>query len=133
KDQRTTMIRSAVMSFVMLTAAAALALADPPPQQPQFRRYEIMDKQQGLVMSTMMVPVDWKVTSEVTWTYGDVSHPVRGTARAEAPDGSAWVEFFPIEIFYWLQPVASPVKIGARNLGMIHKPNIGLEDAVKNF
>ncbi len=25
-------------------------------------------------------------------------------ARAEAPDGSAWVEYFPIEIFYWLEP-----------------------------
>ncbi len=127
------MIRATVMSIAVLTAAATAAYAADPAPHPQFRRAEIVDKQQNLVMSTIMVPVDWKVTSEVTWTYADVSHPVRATARAEAPDGSAWVEFFPIEIFYWLQPVASPVKVGTRNLGMIHKPNVQLDEAMKSF
>lgn len=110
----------------MLSAADA--------QQVQFRRHDIIDQQQGnLVMCSMMVPVDWKVTSNVKWTYGDVSHPVRISARAEAPDGSAWVEYFPIEIFYWLQPVTAPVKVGGRALGMIHKPNITLDDAMNRF
>ncbi len=128
------MIRATVMSIAMLAAAASAALAtDPAAPRPQFRRAEIVDEQQGLVMSTIMVPVDWKVTSKVTWTYGDVSHPVRATARAEAPDGSAWVEYFPIEIFFWLQPVPSTVKVGTRSLGMIHKPNIQLDEAMKSF
>lgn len=103
-------------------------------QPPQFRQHQIIDQQQGgLVMCTMMLPIDWKVTSSVKWTYADVSHPVRVAARAEAPDGSAWVEYFPIEIFYWLQPVTAPVKVGGRALGMIHKPNITLEEAMNRF
>ena len=54
---------------------------------------------------------------------------VRIFARAESPDGSMWVEFFPIELFYWLQPVTSPVPVGGRSLGMIHAPGIGAQRA----
>lgn len=100
----------------------------------QFRSHRIVDEQQGgLVVATISVPAQWHVHSKVHWTYGDVSHPVRAFARAEAPDGSAWVEFFPVEIFYWLEPVRSPVPVGGRTLGMIHAPNIGTRQAMQQF
>lgn len=134
---RSTLVRSVTLGLLLIAgmmSSPGRCIADNAPPQMQFRRQEIVDTQQGgLVMSTMTVPVDWKVTSNVLWTYGDVSHPVRASARAEAPDGSAWVEYFPIEIFFWLQPVTSPVPIGTRSLGMIHKPNIGLEEAMNRF
>jgi hypothetical protein len=100
----------------------------------RFRAYEVRDEQQGgLVVSRIMVPEQWKATSKVVWNYGDVSLPVHAWARVESPDGSAWVEFFPYEVFYWLEPVRAQVALGARNLGMIHVPNIQLNDAMKHF
>lgn len=99
-----------------------------------FRLHPVIDEQQGgLVLATITVPESWKVTTKVVWNYADVSHPVRGWARVEAPDGAAWVEFFPIELFYWLEPVTSPVPIGTRSLGMIHKPNISAREALERF
>ena len=100
----------------------------------QFRVQPIIDKQQGgLVLATITVPQDWKVVSQVEWNYQNVSHPVRATARAEAPDGSAWVEYFPVELFYWLDPVQSPMPIGGRSLGMIHRPHIDIREAMQRF
>lgn len=100
----------------------------------QFRTHPIVDKQQGgLTLATISVPVHWHVSSSVQWTYSDVSHPVRTFLRAEAPDRSAWVEFFPVEIFYWLEPVKSPEPFGGRALGMIHAPNIGVRQAMQQF
>lgn len=100
----------------------------------RFRAYEVHDEQQGgLVVSRIMVPEQWKVTSKVVWNYSDVSQPVRAWARAESPDGSAWVEFFPYEVFFWLEPVRAQVPLGGRNLGMIHAPNVQLNDAMKRF
>jgi hypothetical protein len=100
----------------------------------QFRVQPIIDKQQGgLVLGTITVPQDWKVVSHVEWNYQNVSHPVRATARAEAPDGSAWVEYFPVEMFYWLDPVQSPIPIGGRSLGMIHRPHIDIREAMQRF
>ena len=36
-------------------------------------------------------------------------------------------------MFYWLEPVRSTVPVGARNLGMIHAPGIGVRDALLRF
>jgi hypothetical protein len=100
----------------------------------QFRTERILDPQQGgLVLATISVPQQWRVNSQVTWTYSDVSHPMRSFVRIESPDGSAWVEFFPIEVFYWLDPITSPTPLGGRTLGMIHAPRIGVQDALRQF
>jgi hypothetical protein len=94
-----------VRAVLALVAAclAETAWAQPTgaaPPQMQFRVHPIVDQQQGgLVLGTITVPQSWKVTSRVEWKYADVSHPVRAMAPAEAPDGSAWVEYFPVEIF----------------------------------
>ena len=97
---------SAALALVPACVAGRMAWphqAEAAPSQMQFRVHPIVDQQQGgLVLATITVPQSWKVASRVEWNYQDVSHPVRAMARAEAPDGSAWVEYFPIEIFYWL-------------------------------
>lgn len=132
----------AALAASMLIAAvpAAAQTGAPAPAQPaprgqmQFRVHPIYDQQHGnLVVATITVPVHWRVASRVEWRYGDVSSPVRAMARAEAPDGSAWVEYFPVEMFYWLDPVRAPVPVGDRALGMIHAPQIRLQDAMQHF
>jgi hypothetical protein len=115
---------------------AALALAANVAAQGRlaFRTHAITDPQQGnLTIATIAVPVQWRVSQSVQWNYKDVSNPIRIFARAESPDGSAWVEFFPAEIFYWLQPVNAPVAWGARNLGLVHAPGIGAKQALEQF
>jgi hypothetical protein len=53
----------------------------------QFRAHQIVDQQQGgLVLATITVPTQWRVTSRVQWTYSDVSHPVRAIIRANGKD-----------------------------------------------
>lgn len=123
------------MSFIMVWALDASAQAAPGNAPAlQFRVHQIVDQQQGgLVLATITVPTQWHVTSRVQWTYSNVSHPVRAIIRAEAPDHSAWVELFPIEIFYWLEPVKSSEPFGRRSLGMIYAPHIGARQAVEQF
>jgi hypothetical protein len=121
-------------SFVSGTLTNDAAAQAPAMPQMQFTREPVIDKQQGgLVLATVAVPQGWRLTANVVWNYQDVSLPVRAGGRIEAPDGSAWVEYFPNELFYWLEPVKSPVPVGTRSLGMIHKPNIGLQDAIDRF
>ena len=120
-----------LLVLLLLLLASLAATAGP---NIKFRAYEIRDQQQGgLVVSRIMIPEQWKATSKVVWNYSDVSLPVHAWARAESPDGSAWVEFFPYELFYWLEPVRANTPLGGRSLGMIHVPNVQLPDAMKHF
>jgi hypothetical protein len=102
--KRAVLVVSAALALSATGGVEATAWAQPTaaaPAQIQFRVHPIVDQQQGgLVLGTITVPQSWKVVSRVEWKYDDVSLPVRAMARAEAPDGSAWVEYFPVEIFY---------------------------------
>jgi hypothetical protein len=112
----------------------ARAAAQMPQPQMQFRVHPIIDQQHGgLVAGTVTVPVHWGVFSRIEWSYGDVSNPVRAMIRANPPDGSAWVEYFPVELFFWLEPQAAFVAVGARSGGMIHAPNVRLQDAMQHI
>ncbi|MGE3924631.1 MAG: hypothetical protein AB7G13_17000, partial [Lautropia sp.] len=114
---------------------SALQPSAPQPQSSaRLMPQPIIDRQQGgLTVGTIAVPAGWRVDSTVEWRYGDVSMPVRVALRAEAPDGSAWVEFFARELFYWLEPVRSPVNVGGRSLGMVHLPGVTVEQAMQRF
>jgi hypothetical protein len=113
---------------------APAAAQMPQPPQMQFRVHPVIDQQHGgLVAGTVTVPAHWKVFSRLEWSYGDVSNPVRSMIRAEAPDGSAWVEYFPVEMFFWLEPRPAFVAVGARSGGMIHAPHVRLQDAMQHF
>jgi hypothetical protein len=99
-----------------------------------FQTYTVMDRQQGgLAVGTVAVPEGWTADSRVEWTYSNVSFPVRMSLRVAAPDGSAWLESFPSEMFYWLDPRDTSVPVGGHSLGMIHAPGIGIGDAMKHF
>jgi hypothetical protein len=107
-------------------AAPAVAKASNKPQAPaaskaprmNFQTYTVMDRQQGgLAVGTVAVPEGWTADSRVEWTYSNVSFPVRMSLRVAAPDGSAWLESFPSEMFYWLDPRDTSVPVGGHSSG----------------
>jgi hypothetical protein len=99
----------------------------------KFRPYDVPDPQQGLVVSRLAIPQDWKTTSRVVWNYGDFYMPVHTFARTEAPDGSSWIEFFPAEFFLWLDARYDRAPIGRGGIGGIHHPNITLPQAMVRY
>jgi hypothetical protein len=100
----------------------------------KFRPYEIIDTQQGgLVVSRIAIPQDWKASSRVVWNYRDFYLPVHIYARAEAPDGASWMEFFPAEFFIWLDPRHDRQPAGSGSIGGIHHPNITLPEAMARY
>ena len=97
----------------------------------KFKPYEVIDqKQGGLVVSRLAVPQDWKATSQVVWNYNNFYTPVHVSARIESHDGSSWIEFYPAEIFVWLDPAHDRAPIGPGGMGGIHHPNITLPEAM---
>ena len=105
----------AIAAFALAASLLPAPAAGQGAPRLQFRTERIVDAQQGgLVFATITVPAQWRVSSQVLWNYSDVSLPVRTFVRVESPDGSAWVEFFPFETFYWLEPVTSPVALPPR-------------------
>jgi hypothetical protein len=100
----------------------------------KFQTYEVIDqKQGGLVVSRLTVPQDWKTTSRVVWNYNDFYTPVHVSARTESPDGSSWIEFFPAEVFVWLDPAHDRAPIGRGGMGGIHQPNITLPETMVRY
>jgi len=123
--------------------APALAAGDgkaPPaaskPAGMEFVTASITDPYQGdMVIGTFQVPKGWKVERRVVWNPRDVSLAVRVSARFSAPDGSAWLEWYPAEVFYWLEPEGwnRGLKPGARSLGIIFAPRIGPRAALLRY
>jgi hypothetical protein len=127
-------LAAGVAVFAFAAALSSCAAAQGQGPSIPFRTHAVVDAQQGnLTIATLQVPVQWRVSQSVQWRYADVSHPVRAFVRAEAPDGSAWIEFFPAEMFFWLDPAPANVAVGNRSLGMIHAPNVNARQAVQQF
>jgi len=96
-----------------------------------FHALPVVDRQQGgLAVGILAVPDGWTAASNVRWNYADSSWPFQWSSRIAAPDGSAWLEIFPAECFYWLEPADRSTRVGAKSLGMIHRPGIGAKDAM---
>ena len=99
-----------------------------------FHPYAVVDRTQGgLRVSTFAVPDGWTATSSVNWNYAATSWPVLVGARFAAADGSAWLELFPAECFYWTEPADRSTRVGGKSLGMIHRPGITAAEAMKAF
>lgn len=129
-----------VVALVMLAAGiACVAQSKKPASAPsspkvKFHPYEVIDTQQGgLVVSRLAVPEGWKSTSRVVWNYNDFYVPVRVSARTESPDGSEWIEFFPADLFVWLDPAHDHPPYGHVGIGGIHYPNVTLPVAMVKF
>jgi hypothetical protein len=132
------MVRFVTVLLALFTACSGRNDSSPsiPAQfaKMSFRPYEVIDKMQGgLVVGTYAVPDKWNAAGKVVWNYSECSYPYRISASIGAPDGSAWVESFPSEVFYWGEPRDTRTPIGGRSLGMIHKPNIGVQEALQRF
>lgn len=101
----------------------------------KFRVREVVDKTQGgLVGLRFAVPQDWKADGRFEWNYRDTYTPLHVYTRAEAPDGSAWVETYPAELFYWLDPRwDGPNPTAPGNIGGIHHRDIRLVEAMQRY
>lgn len=98
-----------------------------------FVRYDIVDpRMNGMIAVSLAVPQGWKTQSSIEWDMNNGNNPTRGHSRFEAPNHSAWVENFPIEIFSWLS-VNTRQQPGTRSFGLIHYPNITIEEAMRRF
>jgi hypothetical protein len=98
----------------------------------RMKAFQVVDEQQGgMVVERMAVPEGWRTMKSVRWNYNDFYTPVRAFIRAEAPDGSAWLEFFPSEIFWWLDPPYDSQTPGT--LGGLHHYGITLPEALARY
>lgn len=95
--------------------------------------YKILDQDRNMVAAVIKAPTDWRVQSNVIWNYQDAAFPVRVAARAESQNGSAWVEAFPTEMFFWLEPEYPPMRNGTRSLGMIKQTPLSAEKALLHY
>ena len=108
--------------------------ASPAAPRTKFRVQEVIDqKQGGLVGLRFAVPQDWKAGGRFNWNYSDLYTPLHVSTRAEAPDGSAWLETFPNELFYWLDPRWDNYNPNAPSIGGIHHKNIRLVEAMQRY
>ena len=93
-----------------------------------------MDADQGgLAVGAFQIPTDWTGSGKVTWDYTSGNVPARVSAHLSAADGSAWIDIFPTELFYWVQPAYQRVPLGARSFGQIHHPGIDVQTALKRY
>ncbi|MEO5925677.1 MAG: hypothetical protein ABIR70_17780 [Bryobacteraceae bacterium] len=101
----------------------------------KFRVQVVADKTQGgLVGLRYAVPADWKADGRFDWNYKDLYTPLHIFTRAEAPDGSAWVETFPSELFYWLDARwDGPNPTAPGQIGGIHHRDIRLVEAMQRY
>lgn len=86
-----------------------------------------------MVAAVIKMPADWRAQSNVIWNYQDTAFPVRVEARAESQNGDVWVQGFPTEMFYWLEPDYQPMRNGTRNLGMIRQTPLSAEEALLHY
>src|ERR1019366_8249138 len=108
--------------------------ASPAAPRTKFRVQEVIDqKQGGLVGLRYAVPQDWQAGGRFNWNYSDLYTPLHVSTRAEAPDGSAWLETFPNELFYWLDPRWDNYNPNAPSIGGIHHKNIRLVEAMQRY
>ncbi len=99
----------------------------------RYEPYKIMDQDCNMVAAVIKMPADWLAQSNVVWNYQDASFPVRVQARAESKTGDAWVEGFPTEMFFWLEPEYQPMRNGTRHLGMIKQTPLSAEEALLHY
>ncbi|MGO8702031.1 MAG: hypothetical protein ACLQVY_30480 [Limisphaerales bacterium] len=126
---------------LFLFVASGFASDAPQPPIPQatakgkFRAYDVVDSQLGgLWVNRLTIPEDWKATSRVAWNINAYYMPVRGSIRIAAPDESSWVEFFPAEMFVWLDPAHDRGPVGKFDAsGSIHHPNVTLPQALVRY
>ena len=129
------MIRALPVVLVVLMLAGCgktSQQAGSAPSKVKFRVQEVADKDQGgLIAVRFAAPQDWKASGLLEWRYNDLYTPVRFSSRAESPDGSAWIETYPAELFFWLDPRWDNFQGGS--VGGIHHTNVTIQQAMQRY
>ena len=100
----------------------------------KFRVQEVVDqKQGGLVGLRYAVPQDWNAGGKFDWNYSRIYLPLRVSTRSDSPDGSAWLETYPSELFVWLDPRWDRGPTGFSPTGSIHHKDIHLVEAMQRY
>lgn len=95
-----------------------------------FVTYRYTDPITGMETFNMLVPKDWRVVGEVTWSE-DPALPARSSFRFYNPTGPEELNFFPTHAFFWtdnsLFLATNPP--GSLRFGTLVKSPVGLHDA----
>jgi hypothetical protein len=124
----------AVIANPLADAAQPPAPPPNPPAiaRPRFRVQPVFDPTMGGMLAyRFAVPQDWKAAGKTDWNYRDLYEPLRMHARAEAPDGSAWFEGYPAEVFFWGDHDTNSNPNAA--MGGIHHRNITVQEAMVRY
>ena len=71
----------------------------------QWTSHQIIDQtHQGTPVCKFEHPANWRVNSQVEWSFAHYSHPCLVFAETSNPNGLERFEFLPTESFYWLEP-----------------------------
>ena len=129
------MIRSFPLLLVLLTLAACSKDAqkiDPALTKVKFRIQEVADKDQGgLIAVRFAAPAGLEGKRPPRMALQRPVHARRFSSRAESPDGSAWIETYPAELFFWLDPRWDNFKGGT--VGGIHQTNVTIQQAMQRY
>lgn len=73
-------------------------------QGPATAVHRILDHQHRAVAAVFQHPPEWRAESQVVWNFAHYSLPVKVFGRVFDPQGTAALEFFPVEWFCWIDP-----------------------------
>jgi hypothetical protein len=103
----------------------------------KLKAFDQIDHQLNMVAMRLAIPEEWRGQAAMHWDAGHFYMPVNGNMRAQAPDGSSWVEFYQTVMFVWFDPVSERTyrqPLGAlAPSGAYHHPNVGLPEALARY
>ena len=71
---------------------------------------------------SLSIPAGWRLQSQVRWDFSSANYPVHVRLRVDSPDGKTWVEFFPYEAVFSMQPPDPRLRRGTRAFGALYLP-----------
>lgn len=104
------------------------------PQARPLALHQVIDRQHNNVVSSVFGhPADWKAQSELVWNFQNLSFPVTARALTFNPSGLEAVEFFPGELFFWLEPHYNFYQPGQIVQGQAFLPPMSAADAMARW
>lgn len=82
---------------------------------PLANTHQIMDQTFNTVAGVYNYPEGWQAQSKLVWNTNNYTQPLMLHSAATSPDGTAALEFFPIEQFVFLQPSLAHAPMEAMN------------------
>jgi len=96
--------------------------------------HQVIDqKHNSVVASVFEHPADWKAQSEVIWNFQNLTMPAIARALVSNPAGLEAVEFFPGELFFWVEPNYGYYQPGQVIQGVACLPPMKAVEAMTNW